>query len=72
MDMPDDLAVAQGPHGIGQDIPADGLHDVLDELRAVRFDPAPFLLGINTHVGDGFTSETVLADPGLYVGQPPP
>ena len=72
MDVPDDLATAQGPHSIRQDIPADGLHDVLDELWTVRFDPAPFLLGIDTHVGDGLTSETVLADPGFHVGQPPP
>ena len=25
---------------------AHGLHDILDEFRAVRFDPAPFLLHI--------------------------
>ena len=72
MDVADDLAVAQGPHGIGQNISAHSLHDVLDELWAVRFDPAPFLLGINTHVGDGLTSETVLTDPRLHVGQPSP
>ena len=55
---------------MSQDVPADRLHDVLDELRTVRFDPAPFLLGIDSHVGDGLTSETVLTDPGLHVGQP--
>ena len=55
---------------MSQDVPADCLHDVLDELRTITFDPAPFLLGVDTHVGDGLTSETVLTDPGLHVGQP--
>ena len=70
MHVPADEAVAQGPHGVGQDVPADGLHNVLDEFRTVTFDPTPFLLGVDTHVGDGLPSETVLSDPGLHIGKP--
>ena len=69
MHVPDDLAVAQGPHGVSQDVPADGLHDILDELRTVALDPGPVLCGINAHVGDGLAAETVLAEPGLDVCQ---
>lgn len=71
MNVPDDLAVAQRPHGVGQDVPAHGLHDVFREFRTVTFDPAPLLLSIDPHVGDGFSSETVLTDPRLHIGQPP-
>ncbi len=71
MHVPDDLAIAQSPHGIGQDVPADGLHDVLHELRAVALDPGPMLCGVDAHVGDGLAAETVLADPGLDIGQLP-
>ena len=72
MHVPNDLAVAQGPHGVSQDVPADGLHDVLDELRSVTFDPGPVLCGIDAHVGDGLSAKTILADPGLDIGQAPP
>ena len=48
MDMPDDKAVAEGLHGIAEDVAADGLDDVLHELRTVGFDAFPFLCGTNT------------------------
>ena len=67
--MSDDEAVAQGPHGVSKDVPADCLHDVLRELRTVTLDPGPLLFCINPHVGDGFATELVLADPGLDVCQ---
>ena len=67
----DDLTVAKRPHGISQNVPAYCLHDVLDKFRAVRFDPRPFLLRIDPHVGDGLTAETVLANPGFYISQAP-
>ena len=70
MHVPADEAVAQGPHGIGKDVTADSLHNVLDELRTVAFDSAPLLLGVNPHICDGLSSETVLSDPWLHVGQP--
>lgn len=71
MDVPDNEVVGEGAHGICQDVPADGLHDVLHELWAVALDPAPFLLGIDSHVGDRLSSEFVLTDLRLHVGQAP-
>ena len=69
--MTDDLAVMERFHGIGQNVPAYCLHDVLDKLRPVRFDPGPFLLRIDPHIGDGLSTETVLANPGFYISQAP-
>ena len=71
MDVPDYPAVLQRIHGICQDVPADGLHYVLCEFRPVALDPAPLLLRVGPHISDGFASEPVHADPGLYVGEPP-
>lgn len=71
MDVPDYAAVGQRPHGVGQDVPADGLYDVFHELRTVAFDAAPLLLRVNTHIGDGFAAEPVHADAGFDIGQPP-
>ena len=70
MHMPDDLAVAQGPHGVGQNVPANGLHDVLDELRAIALYPGPVLCGVDPHIGDRLTAETILAESGLDVCKP--
>ena len=66
-----DLTVVKRPHSISQNVPAYRLHDVLNKLRAVRFNPGPFFLRIDSHVGDGFSTETVLADPGFYISQAP-
>ena len=70
--MSDDPIIPQRVHGIGQNITADSLDDVLGELGTVTLDPAPFLLGIGSHIGDGFAAELVFTDPGLNVGQAPP
>ena len=71
MDMSADEAVGKGPHGVAEDVPADCLHDVLHELRAVGFDPLPFLHGVDTHVGDGLSAEAVLSYFGIYVTEVP-
>ena len=71
MDMSADEAVGEGSHGVAEDVPADGLDDVFDELRSVGFDPLPFLRRPDAHVGDRLSAEAVLSDPGLYVGQRP-
>ena len=52
VDVADDLTAAEGFHGVGQDIPTYGLHDVLDKFWTVRFDPGPVLGGIDPHVSD--------------------
>ena len=70
MDVADDLTAAEGFHGVSQDIPTHGLHDVLDKFWTVRFDPGPVLCGIDPHVGDRLSAETVLADPGFHVREP--
>ena len=69
MDVSADEAVGEGPHGVAEDVPADGLDDVLDELRTVGFDSFPFLCGADAHVGDGFSAEAILSDPGLHISQ---
>lgn len=71
MDVADDEAVVEGFHGIAEDVAADGLDDIFDEFWAVRFDAFPFLRGANAHVGDGFSAELVLTDPGLHIGEIP-
>lgn len=69
--MPADKAVAQRPHGVTQDVPRDCLHNVFHEFRAVTFNPLPFFRRADALVGDGLTSEFILTDLRLHVGQPP-
>ena len=69
--MSDDPIIPQRVHGIGQNITADSLDDVLGELGTVTLDPAPFLLGVGAHVSDGLAAELVLANPGFEVSKPP-
>lgn len=69
MDMATDEAVGEGQHGVAEDVPADSLDDVLDELGTVGFDPLPFLGAADAHVGDGFSAEAILADPRFDVGE---
>ena len=38
MDVSDDEAVPESLHGVAEDVAADGLHDVLYELRTIGFD----------------------------------
>ena len=71
MDVSADKAVAQRPHGVAQDVPADGLHDVLHEFRAVAFDPLPFFRRTDAFIGDRFATEFVLADLWFHICQPP-
>lgn len=71
MDVPDDETVTECLHGVAEDIPADGLHDILHELRTVGFYAFPFLGGAYPFIGDGFSAELVLAHPGLHIGEKP-
>ena len=43
VDVTDDEAVPKSLHGVTEDVAADGLDDVLHELRTVGFDAFPFL-----------------------------
>ena len=43
MNMTDDEAVPESLHGVTEDVTADGLDDVLHELRTIGFDAFPFL-----------------------------
>ena len=43
MNMTDDEAVPECFHGVTEDVAADGLDDILHELRTVGFDSFPFL-----------------------------
>ena len=69
MDVPDDEAMPEGFHGIAEDVPTDGLHDILNELRTVGFDAFPLLCRSNTFICDGLTTELILTNAGLYVGE---
>lgn len=71
MDMADDETVGEGLHGMAKDIAADGLDDVLHELRTVAFYAFPFLCGTDAFVGDGFTAEFVFPDRRFHVGEHP-
>ena len=42
MNVTDDEAVPEGFYGVAEDVAADGLDDVLHELRTVGFDAFPF------------------------------
>ena len=67
--MPDNLAIAQGLYGVTENVPADRLHNILYEFRSITLYPSPFLLGVYAHVCDTLTTELVLTDPWLHVGQ---
>ena len=69
MNMTDDEAVPESLHGIAKDVAADGLNDVLHELRTVGFDAFPLLCRSDTFVGDGFSAILVFFNAGLYVGE---
>ena len=69
MDMSDYKTMPESLHGITEDIAADGLDDVLHELRSVGFDAFPLLCGANAFVGDGFSAILVFSDAGLHVGE---
>lgn len=68
MDVPDNEAVPEGFHGVGEDIPADGLDDIFHKFRSVGFDVLPFLCGSYTFIGNEFPAELIDPDPGLDIG----
>lgn len=69
VDMSDDETVPEGFHGVAEDVPADGLNNVFHEFWPVGFDALPFLCGSYTFIGDGFPTELIDTDAGLYVGK---
>ena len=69
MDVTDDKAVPQSFHGVAEDVAANGLDDVLHELRTVGFDAFPFLCGADSFIGDGFAAVLIFADTGLHIGE---
>ena len=71
VDVPADKAVRERTHSVGEDVSGDCLYDVLDEFWAVTLDAGPVLRGVDPHVSDALAAESILADPGLYVGQLP-
>ena len=70
VDVTNDEAVAEGFHSIAKDVAADGLDDILHELRTVGFYAFPFLCRAYTFVGDGFSAELIGADPWFHIGKP--
>ena len=69
MNMTDDEAVPECFQGVTEDVAADGLDDILHELRTVGFDAFPLLCGSNSLIGDGFAAILVFSDTGLHVGE---
>lgn len=69
MNVANNKAVFQRLHGIGKNIPADSLNNVFHEFGTVALDSAPFLGGINSHIGNTLTAELVHADAGFDVCQ---
>jgi len=67
MNVTDDEAVPESFHGIAEDVAADGLDDILHELRTIGFDTFPFLCGSNTFVGDGLSAILVYSDARFHV-----
>lgn len=72
MDVADDAAVGQRPHGVAEDVVADRLGDVLHELRPVALNAEPVLCAVHAHICHALPAETVSADLGLNAGKPPP
>ena len=69
MNVTDDEAVPERFHGVTEDVPADGLDDVLHELRTVGFDTFPLFCGANSFIGYRFAAILVFSDTGLHVGE---
>ena len=57
MDVSDDEGVLEGFHSIAEYVAADGLDDILHELRTVGFDAFPLFCRANAFIGDGFSAE---------------
>lgn len=69
MDVSDDEGVLEGFHSIAEYVAADGLDDILHELRTVGFDAFPFLCGADSFIGYGFAAILIFSDAGLHVGE---
>ena len=69
MNMTDDEAVPERFHGVTEDVPADGLDDVLHELRTVGFDTFPLFCRANSFIGYRFAAILVFSDAWLHVGE---
>lgn len=54
MDVADYGAVTECLHGVGEDVAADRLDDVLHEFRTVGFYAVPFFILGDAFIGDGF------------------
>lgn len=70
MNVSDNKAVAESLHSIAENIAADGLHDVLHELRTVGFGAFPFLRRSDTFIGNGFAAELILTNAGFHIREP--
>lgn len=65
-------ASAERLHGVAQDIPADGLHNIFAKFWPVRFQPFPLFRAADAHVGDGVAAELIGTDLRLDVAESPP
>ena len=71
VNMADDGILGKALHCMGKHISGDGLRNVLDDFRAIRFNPTPLFAGIVAHVGDGLSAILIPFDPGFHIGQLP-
>lgn len=67
VDVTDDEAMPEGLHSMAEDIAADGLDDILHELRTIGFYAFPLLCRAHAFIGDGFSAELIGTDPGLHI-----
>ena len=70
MDVSDDEGVLEGFHSIAEYVAADGLDDILHELRPVGFNSFPFLGRANAFIGDGFSAELIGTEPEFHICKP--
>lgn len=69
MDMTDDLAVPQPLHGIGKDVPADCLDDILHEFRAVTLNACPLACS-NPFIGHAVRAKLVYPHAWFDIAEP--
>ena len=70
MDMTDNLAMGESPHGICQDVSADCLNDVLHEFRTVTFNPSP-LPCVDAFIGHAVRTKLINTHTWFYIAEPP-
>ncbi len=72
MNMATDETMGERPHGVHQNIHRNRPRTIFStNLGTVTFNPLPILICPHAFIGDGFTAEAVLANPGLDIGEPP-